>query len=213
MSYFRVGVKRNTTLFNKDFSTHFEENYPNILVAFNNDPTVQKIAIQCNSQAFKESQIVGNIIQETLEAHLRAYNLSFYQEPIYDSQEFWHLIRKYPKQIRQVTFDLISPNMANISQNLQLNLKELYEDTNTHKTKIELNAEHESYLDIKEDSKFVGSLVDYSADGGGNIFMRVAGKRKLLHTAKSPTEFDIEKHLLENVDWDSLNEQFKTILI
>ena len=213
MSYFRVGVKRNTTLFNKDFSTHFEENYPNILVAFNNDPTVQKIAIQCNSQAFKEPQIVGNIIQETLEAHLRAYNLSFYQEPIYDSQEFWHLIRKYPKQIRQVTFDLISPNMANISQNLQLNLKELYEDTNTHKTKIELNAEHESYLDIKEDSKFVGSLVDYSADGGGNIFMRVAGKRKLLHTAKSPTEFDIEKHLLENVDWDSLNEQFKTILI
>ncbi len=43
-------------------------------------------------------------------------------------------------------------------------------------TKVELNAEEESYLDIKEDSKFVGSLVQYSADGGGNISLRVAGK-------------------------------------
>lgn len=75
---------------------------------------------------------------------------------------------------------LISPNMANITKNLQLNLKQLYEDTNTHKTKVELKADQESYLDIKEDSKFVNSLVDYSAYGGGNIFMRVAGKRKLL---------------------------------
>lgn len=214
MSYYRLGVKRATTLYSKDLSPHSEENYPNLIIAFNNDPTVQKIAIQNNTAAFKDINTVSNIIQETLEEELKPFNLSFYTEPIYDKQEFWNLVRKYPKKIKQLTFDLISPNMANITKNLQLNLKQLYEDTNTHKTKVELNADQESYLEIKEDSKFVNSLVDYSADGGGNIFMRVAGKRKLLHTAQSPEEFNIDKQLLEgNVDWDKLNEQFKDILI
>lgn len=213
MSYFRLGVKRSTTLYSKDLSPHSEENYPNIMIAFNNDPTVQKIAIQTNTAAFKETNIVSNIIQETLENELKDYNLSFYTEPIYDTQEFWNLVKKYPKQIKQLTFDLISPNMANITKNLQLNLKQLYEDTNTHKTKVELNADNESYLEIKEESKFVNSLVKYSADGGGNIFMKVAGKRKLLHTAQSPEEFDIDKNLLEDIDWDKLNEKFKDILI
>ena len=213
MSYFRLGVKRSTTLYSKDLSPHSEKNYPNIIIAFNNDPTVQKIAIQTNTAAFKETNIVSNIIQETLENELKDYNLSFYTEPIYDTQEFWNLVKKYPKQIKQLTFDLISPNMANITKNLQLNLKQLYEDTNTHKTKVELNADNESYLEIKEESKFVNSLVKYSADGGGNIFMKVAGKRKLLHTAQSPEEFDIDKNLLEDIDWDKLNEKFKNILI
>ena len=126
MSYFRLGVKRSTTLYSKDLSPHSEENYPNIIIAFNNDPTVQKIAIQTNTAAFKETNIVSNIIQETLENELKDYNLSFYTEPIYDTQEFWNLVKKYPKQIKQLTFDLISPNMANITKNLQLNLKQLW---------------------------------------------------------------------------------------
>lgn len=213
MSYFRLGVRRTTTLYAKDLSPHSEDNYPNILIAFNNDPTVQKVAIQTNTVAFKETNIVSNIVQETLQNELKDYNLSFYTEPIYDTQEFWNLVKKYPKQIKQLTFDLISPNMANITKNLQLNLKQLYEDTNTHKTKVELNADNESYLEIKEESKFVNSLVQYSADGGGNIFMKVAGKRKLLHTAQSPEEFDIDKNLLEDIDWEKLNEKFKSILL
>jgi len=48
-------------------------------------------------------------------------------------------------------------------------LDKFYEDTNTHKTKLQLNADKESHLDIKQESKFVNSLVNYSADGGGNI--------------------------------------------
>ena len=215
MSYYRLGVKRvNNSYIAKTCHPTVKKTILIFIIAFNNDPTVQKIAIQNNTAAFKDINTVSNIIQETLEEELKPFNLSFYTEPIYDKQEFWNLVRKYPKKIKQLTFDLISPNMANITKNLQLNLKQLYEDTNTHKTKVELNADQESYLEIKEDSKFINSLVDYSADGGGNIFMRVAGKRKLLHTAQSPEEFNIDKQLLEGeVDWEKLNEQFKDILI
>ena len=213
LSYFKLAVKRKAIVFKKDFSEDFIENYPNIIVAINNDPSVQKIAIQYNTKAFADCKTVSHIIQKSVEPKVKQNNLSFFLEPLYDKQEFWNLVHKYPKQVKQVTFNLISPNLANISKNLQLNLKELYEDTNTQKTKVELNAEEESYLDIKENSKFVNSLVDYSADGGGNIQMRVAGMRKLIHTAQSPSEFNVEEQLLKSCDWDEWDKLFNDILI
>jgi len=57
------------------------------------------------------------------------------------------------------------------------------------------------------------SLVDYSAHGGGNIQMMVAGMRKLIHTAQSPSEFNVEEQLLKSCVWDKWDELFKDILI
>ncbi|MDP4207275.1 MAG: hypothetical protein Q8928_00545 [Bacteroidota bacterium] len=213
LSYFRLGVKRNTKVFKKDFSEDYIENYPNIIVAINNDPNVQKIAIQSNTHAFQDCNTVSHIIQKTIDPKIKKSNLSFFVEPLFDKQEFWNLIKKYPKQVKQVTFNLISPNLANISKNLKLDLKSLYEDTNTLKTKVELNADEESYLDIKENSTFVNSLVDYSADGGGNIQMRVKGIRKALHTAQSPSDFNVDELLLKSENWDELDRLFNDILI
>ncbi len=213
LSYFRIGVKRNTKVYKKDFSEDYIENYPNIIIAINNDPNVQKIAIQSNNQAFQDCSTASHIIQKSIDTKIKRSNLSFIVEPLFDKQEFWNLIKKYPKQVKQVTFNLISPNLANISKNLKLDLKSLYEDTNTLKTKVELNAEDESYLDIKESSTFVNSLVDYSSEGGGNIQMRVAGMRKLLHTAQSPNEFSVDELLLKSENWDELDKLFGEILI
>lgn len=213
MYYFKIGVKRNAKVFKKDFTEANIENYPNIIVAINNKPDVQKIAIQDNTKAFSNCKTVSHFIQDSIDAKLKAYNLNMMAEPLFDKKEFWKLVHKYPKQIRQLTFDLVSPNMANISKNLDLNLKQLYEDTNTHKTKVELNADEGSYLDIKDSSKFINSLVDYSADGGGNIHMRVNGIRKKLHTAESPTEFSVDDMILKSDDWDKLDNLFREILI
>ncbi len=213
MSYFKIGVKRKTKVFKKDFSEDVIENYPNVILAFNNHPDVQKIAIQSNKSAFNDCKTVAHIIQKSLEEKATNYNLNFFLEPMFDKKEFWKLVERYPKQIKQVTFDLVTPNLANISKNLDLNLKELYEDTNTQRTKVELNSDPDSYLDIKEKSKFINSLVDYSADGGGDIYMRVNGIRKKLHTAQAPTEFNIEDQLLKGNDWAAFDDMFKEILL
>lgn len=213
LSYFKLGVKRTTVVYKKDFSEDKIDNYPNIIVAVNNDPDVQKIAIQHNIKAFADCKTVSHIIQNSVEPKVKQNNLLFFVEPLFDKQEFWNLVQKYPKQIKQVTFNLISPNLANISRNLQLNLKELYEDTNTQKTKVELNSDENSYLDIKDSSKFINSLVDYSSEGGGNIQMRVAGLRRLIHTAQSPNEFSVDEQLLKGNDWDQWDDIFNNILI
>ena len=213
MNYFRIGAKRKTKVYKKDFTEDYIESYPNIIVAVNNHPAIQKIAIQYNPPAFQDCKIVSHFIQRSLETKLDHYNLSFIIEPTYDKKEFWKLVKQYPMRVKQLSFDLISPNMANISKNLKLDLKGLYNDTNTERTTLELNAKKDSYLDIKEASKFISSLVDYSSEGGGNISMKVAGISKKLHTAQSVSEFNIEEQLLKSNDWDRINDLLKDILI
>lgn len=213
MFYFKISAKRTAHIYREDFTEDTIDNYPNIIVAINNNPDVQKIAIQTNTTAFKTSQIVRNFILESVDAKIKDFNLGFYLDPIYDKQDFWNFVRKYPQQIKQITFDLISPNLSNISKDLTVNLRELYEDTNTHRTKIELNAEPESVLDVKEGSKFVKGIVDYSANGGGSIHARLVGSRKKYNTAENPAEFNIEEKLFKDNNWEELDKQFKDILI
>ncbi len=213
MYYFKVNVRRTIKWKHKDFTTDTLENYPNITLAFNNDPSIQKIAIQNSTSVFKDTTIATHFVQDTLNEMLKEYGITMFTEPLYDKQDFWKLIRLYPKQIKQITFDLISPNLPEISKNLQLDLRGLNQDTNTIRTKLELNAEKEGHLDIKESSKYINSLVDYSADGGGNIKMKVEGIRKMLNTAENNIEFAIDKELLETDKWEELHKQFQNFVI
>lgn len=63
--------------------------------------------------------------------------------------------------------------MTNLTDSLELDLRSLHNDTNTQKTKLELNAEKDSYLTLDEKSGLVNSIVDYSAKGGGDISVKV----------------------------------------
>lgn len=213
MYYFRVAVKRNTRHYKKDFSEEVIENYSNLLVAINSNPHVQKISIQTNTVAFNKTIIVACFIKETVEKFLRDYNISFSVEPTFDKQQFWNIVRQYPKQIKQVTFDLIFPNITNLSDDLQLDLRGLHGDTNTQKKRLELNADQDSYLTINEDSPLVNSIVNYSAKGGGEIAVKVEGIKRKLHTAQSFNDFNIEEQLLKSNDWDALDKAFRNILI
>jgi hypothetical protein len=211
--YFKVGVKRNTKRYKKDFSEEVIENYPNIMVVINNHPQVQKIAIQTNTSAFDKSIIVARFIKSTVEQFLKDYNISFSVEPTFDKQQFWNIVRQYPKQIKQVTFDLISPNITELSDDLEFDLRSLHGDTNTQKTRLELNADEDSYLTIDENSTLVNSIVNYSAKGGGEISVRVEGIKRKLHTAQSVNDFNIEEQLIKSNDWDAIDKAFKNILI
>jgi len=213
MFYFKISARRIAHLYKEDFTEDTIDNFPNIIVAINNNPDVQKIAIQTSTSPFKDTETVRRFIMDSIDAKLKDHNLSIFIDPVFDKQDFWNFIRKYPKQITQLTFDLISPNLANISKDLTISLREAYEDTNTHRTKIEFNADTNSVLDIKEDSKFVGGIVNYSANGGGNIFARIQGKRNKINTSDNPSEFNIEEKLIKENDWEELDKQFKIILL
>ena len=114
---------------------------------------------------------------------------------------------------KQVTFNLISPIKTNITKDLKFDLRTFHGDTNTQKTKLELNAEKESYLVLDEGSALVNSIVNYAALGGGDIEVKVAGLARKLHAAQSVKDFSVEEQLLRTNDWDAIDKAFRTILI
>ena len=89
----------------------------------------------------------------------------------------------------------------------------MHGDTNTQKTKLELNAEKESYLVLDENSTLVNSIVNYAALGGGDIEVKVASLTRKLHTAQSVKDFSMEDQLLKTNDWDAIDKAFQNILI
>ncbi len=216
MYYFKISTRRKARIYKEDFTEDTIDNFPNIIVAINNNPDVQKIAIQTTTNPFKDAETVRRFIIESVDTKIKTHSLSFYLEPIFDKQDFWHFVRKYPNQITQLNFSFISPNLANISKNLTIDLKQAYEDTNMHKAKFEMKAEEGSVLQITENGKFVNGLVSYIADGGGadkGITAKILGRRDLLNTAQNPSEFTIDDKFIKANNWEELNNQFKDILL
>jgi len=209
---FRIAVERTAKVYKKDFTEDELENWPNILVVVNNSPNVQKIAIQKNYKAFGNNSTVAALIEESLEPKLKNENIDFYIEPLFDKNEFWRLAEKYTNRIVQVSFDLISPNLANISKNLKIDLRQLNHDTNTQKTKLELNSNKGSNLVLENDSEIIQSLVEYASEGGGNIDIKVKGFRKKFRTNRTVQQISIDEILISSNNLESGVNRFKDLL-
>lgn len=213
MFYFKISTKRTAHIYHEDFTDTKHDTYPNIIVAINNNPSVQKIAIQKTSSPFHDIETVRNIILESVDTKIKNYNLSFYVEPIFDKQNFWQFVRKHPQQIKSLSFDFITPNISNISKDLTIDLKQGYEDTNMHRSKFEMFAKEDGVLAINENSKFVNGIVGYTSQGGGSIIARLKNSRSKFNTADNPSLFDVEDNLIKTNNWEELDKQFKDILL
>jgi hypothetical protein len=190
---FRIGAKRKIKRRTKDFKEEEIENWPNVLILINNDPTVQKIAIQENRNVFEHIETVREILEKNINHWLSAYQLKIFIEPTYEINQFWDIIEKNTNKILSVEFELISPNMANISGKLELDLSSLAKQTNTQKTNLALNSDKHSALTITRDNKFVSSLAEYSSEGGGDVVFKIRGYKKKVRTAKKVIEISCEE--------------------
>jgi len=208
---FRLGIKRNLKRNTKEFKVEEVENYPNILMIINNDKTSQKIAIQSNYKAFNNTSIPSHILQRSLTNFLKAMNLSIYVEPIYKTSDFWQIVENYPNKIKVITFDLIRPNLSNISGNIDKKLKELQTNIDAHKSKLEFESNKDSNLKIERDDTQINGLVDYSSQGGGQISVKVQGIKKKIKTNKSTEEITISEAEVTGTA-ESVAKFFKNLL-
>jgi hypothetical protein len=77
---------------------------------------------------------------------------------------------------------MVAPNLANISKNLELDLGEIKNRTNSLHTNISLQAGKGEALTLSERDSFTSSLVNYAAEGGGTVHLKVKGIRKLINS-------------------------------
>jgi hypothetical protein len=202
----RMASKKDVELTTKNFNREEYEDWPPIFIYLDNRPEHQIILIQKDRNVFSSPEVVANILENNINNKLRNYFLTAYIKPKFEEHEFWTLIDEYQGSIISVNFELISPNLANISQELKLDLAQLNRDTNTHKTNLELNSESHSHLEMEKNNEMINSLVKYSSEGGGDITMKVSGLKSKIHTKNTIKEVEIEEFEIQNANSSELSK-------
>jgi len=191
----RMGILRPVTLHTKEFEYDEKEveDWPKILILIDNEPDAQKAGIQLDYRVFQQTATVARILESNLNRVLRRDRLSVFFEPLFERGDFWRTVQSYPNQITRASFELISPNMSNISRILKVELGDLHRATNTQKTKLELNSEEGSALRLTPDDPTISSIVDYASEGGGKISLKIRGLEGTITTSESIKEITISE--------------------
>jgi len=208
---FRFAPRRTTKIENEYFEEEQYEDWPSIIVAVWNNKEKQVMAIQDRKKAFSSTKSVLSTITNSINIALVQKQLRIAAEPIFHEEAFWNIIEQYSHQIKKIRFDLITPNMANISGMLSEDLKNLAKMTNTLSTKLEIDAE-DSALHIDKNNQQINSLVHYASQGGGNASIKVKGIQKRIQTSNSIKTIEIEELELNGDNVEDIASILKRVI-
>jgi hypothetical protein len=190
---FKYAVNRSIVRETDSFTEEELENWPSFLVVIWNHPEKQYLLIEERRTAFQHVETPTEAIKNSINKELEKNQLRIHIEPLFDKEEFWKIIERYKGKISSVNFELITPNMANISSSLSEELKEVAKKTNTSTTNIVLESDPSSSLNIDHDNSQIEGLVDYSSKGGGNIRIKAIGIKKMFQTTKTKKGIEIDE--------------------
>jgi hypothetical protein len=200
----KLAPRRKAKLNKPDFRIENVEDWPHVVMFVNNDPEVQVIGVSRNQRAFSNPFSVVRGLEKLIAKHLLKRGLTIQFHSIYDQSEFWSFVAAHQGKVEKVRFEMISPNMANISRVLQVDLKRLNKEANAQKTTLELESVPGTALEISEQDSMIASCVQYSADGGGDIKVKVKGFKKTISTSHSVRVIEIDEMVFENSTPDQL---------
>ncbi|WOT09330.1 hypothetical protein [Leptospira interrogans] len=191
---FKLGAKKEILVDNQNLERVSHTSWPNIFVLINNSPDKQMIAVSQNPNAFSDPLVVlKELVDRNVNAILKKSNLKFIRNDLFEEREFWKIIKEYKGQIQSINFELISPNMANISKALTLDLKTLKKKNNVQMTELKISSDPTSTIVVDKEDKFIKGLVEYSSLGGGNVTLKIRGLQKRVQAKAIMKEISIEE--------------------
>lgn len=190
---YRIAANRPLHREKKDFTEEELDHFPSLLVAIWNHPNKQLIAVQKRYAAFQHSETVARMVVQSVSKILSERYLSVLFEPLFEESAFWDIIENNEGKISSIKFELITPNMANISGALSDNLKEFAKSTNSTKNNVSIEAPAHNSLNIDQENQTLQGLVNYSSQGGGDISIKIAGMKRRVRTSKSNREIEIDE--------------------
>jgi hypothetical protein len=197
ITVFKIGPEKTVTIQDREFEQMTIETVEDVRVIVDNKPDIQKIAISQNYNAFETSFVVANILETNLNKVLDEYGIEISINPILKKEDFWKLIHRYEHKITSLRFEIIKPNISNISGSLGEQFKDLINATNSLKTTVELKAPQGRVLEnIDEDNKPLMEIADYAAKGGASdIKIKIKNVNKVIRTNST-----IEKVQISDVE-------------
>ncbi|MFA6179174.1 MAG: hypothetical protein WC696_06130 [Candidatus Methylopumilus sp.] len=197
LAIYRIGADRSISRETKEFKEETLENWPSVLMAIWNRPDKQLIAIQHRPTAFTDTDAVMRIVIGSLRGGLTRRQLVLKWEPLFESRHFWELVKKHEGKVQEVSFEFVTPNMSNISQDLSEELKAFAKATNSADNKLVIHSDPKSSLNITKENDSINGLVNYSSEGGGQIKMKVKGMTKKVSASDVVKEVEIDELALQ----------------
>lgn len=201
---FKIGAHKSVDRDTEEFRRERIESWPNVTVVIHNAPDTQVIAISRNQRAFASTTTVAKIIERTLTPLLRSFGLTIQIKEQFEKNNFWSVVRQYEGRVSRVRFEMIAPNMANISRTLRIDLKQLNRDSNCQKANLELEALPGAALEISEQNELIDGCVEYSSQGGGDIAIKIRGYKKEVRTSTAIKSVEIDEMVLQSPSSDLL---------
>lgn len=209
----KIGANRSLIRITKEFKKEELDNWPSVYVVINNDPEIQMMAVELESDAFYRTSTVTHILTSNLNKRLHKDNLVLEIIPTFVKNEFWRIVNANKTRVTTARFFMVSPNLAKISKNLELDLGELKNRINSSHTNISFNSPRGESLTLSEDDSFTQSLVGYASEGGGTIHLKVKNTRKLIKTEDSIKSTEIDEIYFSGSDVpEQLVKQLKRLL-
>lgn len=201
---FKIGAHKSVDRDTEDFRKERIESWPNVTVIVHNSPDTQIIAISRNQKAFSSTASVAKIFERSLTPALRSFGLTIQVKEQFEKNNFWSLVQQNRGKVTRVRFEMVAPNMANISRSLKVDLRQLNRESNCQKANLELEALPGAALEIKENNDLIGGCVEYSSLGGGDIAIKIRGIKKEIRTSTTVKTVEIDELFIQAPNNDLL---------
>ena len=165
--------QKKVSVIKEDHTKEGITSYPFGHVFIDNDPFQQIIAAQESSDLHAKTII--NNIKKYLEKNLQQYGIAFKISPMYKENDFWDYVSEHEKDISHLSFNIITPNMSNLTTRLDKDLKKTAQDTGAVETNLSFHAGKKNFLKLDRTNETIDGLVDYTSKGGGDISVKIKG--------------------------------------
>jgi len=188
----------------EDFKIETHQYSPSCFAIFDIRNDFQRIAIEDDVSSFSDTDVVRNIIENTLKQYLKQYGLSIEIKKEYDQNEFWNLIGGLEKGVSMVRFHFSYPNLPRVRQSINELLSDESKAVHSKQTTLEYRTAENEQLELKESNERLSGLVDASANSGHEIVIKARGIRKFMKTGRTNRAIEIDDFevILNNTNGD-----------
>ena len=138
----------------------------------------QVMVVQKNSQVFRNINNVLQYLAEEINKKINGYYLSI--NPITQKKEtFWSVVDAHKGDIKRVTFTYTPPNIFNLKNTLEDDLREANKEFNTTSTNVSLE-NNDGNLALSKDNEFLKQSAEYTDKGAGNYTIHLKNEKKII---------------------------------
>lgn len=213
---FRLARKKDLKRSTRNFLEEEIDDWPQVIVLINNEPSTQAICVSVNKKAFTNTAQVIKIIEENIVDLLSERGLSIQIKPTFYKNDFWKMIDESKGDIYSLKFEFISPNMSNLHKSVILDLKNARDRYNSQRTSVEFSVDkniQNASINIDPSDSEIQNMVDYVSEGCGDIYLKRRKVKSTLNMKNNIRILEVEEDFdsKQRGFWSSLQKIYQNL--